>query len=216
MARSEQERIFAPFLNLPQELRLMIWERALPGPRVVDIRQRKLKKTIGEWEIENDTIWPPNLQVNEESEYDDYEEALVDLQEIRRYSRHQRVRLSEALSVYEYGDDAYKTGHLVGLFSESQPPEILFVCREAFGVASKFYQQAFSSLGSKPQTWFNFDIDTLYLRHDTFSSYYSKGCIGEVVEGLFVDAFRLLDMDSSPKVKKLAILMSEADTGWLL
>jgi hypothetical protein len=31
----------------------MIWERALPSPRVIDIHQRKLKKTVEEWEEEN-------------------------------------------------------------------------------------------------------------------------------------------------------------------
>jgi hypothetical protein len=37
----------------------MISKHALPGPRVVEIQQRKLKKTTGEWEIEHDTVWPP-------------------------------------------------------------------------------------------------------------------------------------------------------------
>jgi len=35
----------------------MIWERALPGPVVINIHQRKLKKTVEEWEEENNMRW---------------------------------------------------------------------------------------------------------------------------------------------------------------
>lgn len=48
---------FALFPDLPLEIRNLIWEHAVPGPRLVEIRQRRLKKTIAEWETENETGW---------------------------------------------------------------------------------------------------------------------------------------------------------------
>jgi hypothetical protein len=53
-------------------------------------------------------------------------------------------------------------GHLVGIKSNSLPPQILLACR-VFSINSSF-----------PETYFNFNQDTLYLRHDTFS-WYSQG-----------------------------------------
>lgn len=35
----------------------MIWERALPGSVVINIHQRKLKKTVEECEEENNMQW---------------------------------------------------------------------------------------------------------------------------------------------------------------
>lgn len=39
---------FTMFSKLPKEIRLMIWEAAMPGPRIVPIMQRELNKTIGQ------------------------------------------------------------------------------------------------------------------------------------------------------------------------
>lgn len=51
---------------------------------------------------------------------------------------------------------------LYGYYSESTPG-VLLACKESFEVASKVYSPAFASLGALPQTYFNFDLDTLYL-----------------------------------------------------
>ena len=50
-------RLITVFRNLLVDIRLMIWERALPGPVVINIHQRKLKKTVEEWEEENNMRW---------------------------------------------------------------------------------------------------------------------------------------------------------------
>jgi hypothetical protein len=49
-----------------------------------------------------------------------------------------------------------------GFKSESTIP-LLYVCRESYGVASKLYSPAFGTESARPQTYFNFDLDTLYL-----------------------------------------------------
>lgn len=51
----------------------MIWKAALPGPRLVYIRQRPLKETIGEWETRTGKEWPEmmgSLRQQEEEEAD--------------------------------------------------------------------------------------------------------------------------------------------------
>lgn len=35
-------------------------------------------------------------------------------------------------------------------------------------MASKFYHPAFPCLGSTPETYFNFSLDTCYIRYETF------------------------------------------------
>ncbi|TVY16332.1 hypothetical protein LARI1_G007561 [Lachnellula arida] len=49
MAELSIEPTFTKFPSLPVEIRYMIWEAAIPGPRIVTIRQRALDKTLGEW-----------------------------------------------------------------------------------------------------------------------------------------------------------------------
>lgn len=50
---------FVYFPKLPLELRILVWERALPGSRIVMIRQSHLRKKIGDFEEENKSEWPP-------------------------------------------------------------------------------------------------------------------------------------------------------------
>lgn len=45
---------------------------------------------------------------------------------------------------------------------------MLFACRESYCVASKVYSPCFSSLGALHQTFFNYELDTLYLDADSF------------------------------------------------
>ncbi|KAF4633679.1 hypothetical protein G7Y89_g4421 [Cudoniella acicularis] len=50
-----------------------------------------------------------------------------------------------------------------GFRTQCPPPSILSVCRESFGIASKFYTRAFGTLGALPPIWFNFESDILYV-----------------------------------------------------
>jgi hypothetical protein len=49
-----------------------------------------------------------------------------------------------------------------GLRSRSPPLTLLFVCRECFEVASYHYNRAFGTEHAFPETWFEFERDTLY------------------------------------------------------
>ena len=57
-----------------------------------------------------------------------------------------------------------------GIKSNAPHPTILYVCKESFGVASRYYSKAFSCGGASiPETWFDYHRDTLFIDHDTFA-----------------------------------------------
>jgi hypothetical protein len=208
---AHSERTFALFPILPQEIRLIIWEHALPGPRVVNLRQRKLKKTIGEWETETGKPWPPMKEgLEEEDTGEEEDNFLVGLRDSSRWRGRERFLVSDTvrdpLRANEYDDEAYKAGHLVAFVSDCPPPEILSVCREAFEVVSKRYQKVFSTLGSVPTTWICFELDTLYLRYNDFPVYYADDSISSMIGELNDSGFMLQDMENLCRVKNLAIL----------
>jgi hypothetical protein len=60
----------------------------------------------------------------------------------------------------EFGPDAHDQ-----LFQWESPAKISMasVCRESRSVVEKSYSRTFGTVGVPPLTWFNFDIDTLYL-----------------------------------------------------
>lgn len=147
----------------------------------------------------------------------------------------QRRVANSLLGAGEFDDeprsDAYNELHLVGLISETPPPEILNVCKESLGVVTKSYAPYFRCLGSVAETWFNFEIDTLYLRYDTFEALYPTdedgpygglvdedlqnaiesgdliGLDNEYLQNAMEGGARILDRKKMRLVKKLAILL---------
>jgi hypothetical protein len=210
---------FPQFSKLPQEIRLLIWNAALPESRVVDIRQRKLKITIGEWEQKSGRSWPifpGEMDAGEEVTEVGGAGAISrnGVEEVpeeaggapyylsRRFQRRvMRGRINDALEAPNFVSDMYREAKFLGLYSQCPPPEILPVCREAFDVASRSYPRAFSGPGSFGQTWFNGDFDTLYLRFDKYWVYSLGGPILDINDG-----FPVLDTENMRKVSKLAIL----------
>ena len=93
----------------------------------------------------------------------------------------------------------------MGLVSESVPHQILCVCRESYEAVSRFYTKCFRSLNSIPDTYFNTEIDTLYLTPDF--SYYRSDEGYKAIANELTGGFPILDMENIRKVKKLAILM---------
>ena len=76
----------------------MIWEHALPGPRVVNLRQKKLKKTIGEWETETGYTWPlPKGRMEAEDTDEEDDNVIVDLRESSKWRGRERSILSDSL-----------------------------------------------------------------------------------------------------------------------
>jgi len=201
------------------EVRLLIWKAALPGPRLVDIRQRKLKQTIGEWEIKTGQEWPEmlgDLKPQEDtidrnnpqggSNFDQGNtQDAWHLDEVTRNRTGMRVEMGKAIGAGEDNFIGYKKANLVGMWSETCAPHILYVCREARDIVLESYSPAFFCTGSFPQTYFNFAIDTLYLQVPCFSYYHSIEGLGSISLDLEYRC-RVEDIEKLRKVRNLAIM----------
>ncbi len=115
----------------------MVWEAALPGPRIVNIRQRGLKKTIRDWELEHAARWPPPCvedTVAEEPDItgtdvpgfgdDERPVQVIDQRDLRSQSA--RTALGLALGAYEHDEEGYKDARLLGIECQCPPPHIIF------------------------------------------------------------------------------------------
>ena len=150
MLRLEDEPKFTKFNELPKEIRLLIWEQALPGPRIVHLQRHLLRSydTTRVWsdksiEDVDDEGWPRFFDVRWEDS--DAEEMSDDDREERRFGPEDPPRGFRSQS------------------PESTAPALVFVCRESLEVAARFYTKAFGDDYAFPETWFDFEIDTLYL-----------------------------------------------------
>ena len=163
----------------------MIWEMALPCPRIVSVEMRSLRKTYLEWEREKEVSNKPT-------------ENTSDSEIMPEASR------ATSLDCERFGVDLlFIDRHLLGIKSNTFLPQILLACHESFAVAIKFYERVFSIYPSSLKTYFNFCQDTLYIWHDTFS-WYSEGA-ESIIDGLVcfsVDNDKELD-----RVKNLAVLL---------
>jgi hypothetical protein len=189
---------FTQFRDLPKEIRLMIWEAALPGPRIVNVLQRPLKKTIGEWEEETGLSWP----ILPPPEPDDDEDREWEQNGIRS-------EILDALGKFWDDYDGYREGQLIGIATKCPPPQILFVCRESYNVVKAQYTQAFTTLGSTAGIWFNFTLDTLYLRYDNFGHYKQQDRGNSVNE--LAEALNRFPIDDADKVQNVAIFLDRVD-----
>lgn len=82
--------------------------------------------------------------------------------------------------------------------SPCAPPELMFVNRETHDLCLSWgYEQAFGEAGVLPTTWFNFEIDTLYLD-------WGYGCPG----GTHVDYVPTNFGDEAKRVRHLALYQS--------
>ncbi|CZR63023.1 uncharacterized protein PAC_12920 [Phialocephala subalpina] len=136
---------FTIFSKLPKEIRLMIWDAALPGPRIVKIEQKRLCMTIGDWEEKNNAIWPP---------YEGDDKQTV------KERRHVRY---EAAACSGLEECKYKETNMIGIACRNPIPDVFLSCREAYSVVAKLYKRSFASEHSIPETYFNFELDVLYL-----------------------------------------------------
>jgi len=187
-------KTFARFNDLPKEVRLIVWELALEG-RVVNIMQKPRKTTVMDWE-----------RANSATRREDILEAAGLVSGDYWFERDMHIM---------YGGEEYEgkpttldhslpTQNLAGVVSNSIPP-LLLACREAFDIATQHYERIFTCFGAFPQTYFNFQLDTLYIRYDTFDIHRKQDMDGilESVNGLF----GIQDVENFRKVEKLAVLL---------
>ncbi|KAF8850172.1 hypothetical protein BDZ45DRAFT_731737 [Acephala macrosclerotiorum] len=219
---------FTCFPNLPRELRLVIWEAALQ-PRIIPLRQTVAKnKTIGEWEDENNALWPvldgivvPRPPGHFSFEMDDhgfYERTdhLQGLENECAYVRNElryRYIFEEQREIREDPGDAavvYRRHPLVDLTSEVPLPRLILACREAYWAITNL-PRSFTCGLSTPKTYFNFDSDTLFLRYDIYGSGHPSRKL-EGVDILICDLWGGFRIEDARKVRRLALLLDWTKT----
>lgn len=194
----------------------MIWEAALPGPRIVHIRHRSLRKTIGQWEEENDAIWPAfDGEIVPRPKQHTVEQVYISDRQ-GSGTRHVSARNYVRDELYYSGIDLaasmdYQKAHLQGLTCDFSTPQNLLACREVYEVVARHYTRAFACPLSIPQIYFNFNLDILYLRYDTFTGNYKQttsNWADIVIMLQNLDAgFGIEGTDDPRKVRRLAILL---------
>lgn len=151
---------------------------------------RSLKKTYLEWEREKEVS-------NKTAENTRDSKTMLEASKATSYNC-ERLRV----------DPPDIDGPLLGIKSNTPPPQILLACRESFAAATKFYERVFSIDPSSLKTYFNFYQDTLYIQHDTFS-WYSKGA-KSIIDGLV--CFSIYNNKELNRVKNLAVLLDPKGT----
>jgi hypothetical protein len=149
----------------------MMWEAAMPGPRIVEVRQKLLRRIRGKW-------------INNWKEKDEIADDLVPNPSV--------------------DDD------LMGIRSACRPPQILSVCKESHSVTSKHYKKVFGRRASSPKTYFDFQRDILYLRHDTFPGYvkeHNLSCDNAKVKSMLSSLGECTDVETPRKVENVALLV---------
>lgn len=103
----------------------------------------------------------------------------------------------------------YKEAPLMGIACETSLPPLLRVCRESRFVVAKYYKPTFACPHSNPETFFDFENDTLYLDWDNFVLYQMKPATSEHDFQLGVwNGFRAEDRGDLERVKRIAIRFS--------
>jgi len=178
ISKISEEATFPRFEELPREIRQMIWEAAI-WPRFVHVERVLLKRTSGLRRIRGlditvdggVVVFPGPLFVARRATRS--EEGSRRVLSDREQSTHAKRRRMLYLPHWDFTyDQAKRWLRPWGLKSDSTPPEILFVCKESFELASRFYTKCFQSplkfagfsTASFPITHFNFELDTLYIR----------------------------------------------------
>ena len=145
---------FPLFPKLPREIRLVIWEFAVPGPRIVPLVQRVVKAVEEEWNriLDDDSCESDDgslMCINEKAEYGDYYNLRGFQSDIL------------APSILFVNREAYHvaTKHYTKTFSNVQPN------------SNGKYDEDHTTL---PETWFDYENDILFLDWwTTFRNFYA-------------------------------------------
>jgi hypothetical protein len=115
---SQPAPVFSLFPNLPKEIRLLIWEIALPGPRIIYLRRRNLE-SHGCSRVWSDK--PISANSSQSIAKDDF------FHDVPEYDSE-----NDNLIIYSKRADVGPGKLCQGFFSSCPAPELLFVCKESF------------------------------------------------------------------------------------
>lgn len=131
------------------------------------IEQKPLKKTIGEWEDENNRTWPVldrKLVLKQNEKGRDTEST----EEIAKWwcEKRKKKKVPGWVAVsFKLEEDDY------GMACKTLTLGMILTYRESHTVASKIHERCFSCPLSIPGAYFNFELDTLYIQYDCVLAY---------------------------------------------
>ncbi|KAE8454455.1 hypothetical protein EG329_000078 [Mollisiaceae sp. DMI_Dod_QoI] len=202
-----EEISFPQFNELPKEIRLAIWEASLPGPRIVDLREKLLKVKIEDFKQHIQKCKSEREQQSNER-IDACVDNVATARALREESWLEHVNSIEIPShLLEAFTEKRKMEPMHGLKSRCHAPDILFACRESHEVAIRSYELAFDTVASQPQTWFNFHQDILYLRWDNFNA--TKSIFGRKFDDLMYYIPYVFEEKCQCRIENLALLMNK-------
>ncbi|KAJ8061626.1 hypothetical protein OCU04_009433 [Sclerotinia nivalis] len=144
--------LFSHFPRIPIEVRLLIWEWAIPDPRVVLLNTYNTSRCEHAMvRVRSDMVVPDRCQ------NDDYPHSngttCTGMDGV----------LSADVGIMDVVRTRIKDDDQLGFSSEAKIPSLLLVCRESYEVASKRYQRAFPYEWSFAETYFDYERDILLL-----------------------------------------------------
>ncbi|KAG4427359.1 hypothetical protein IFR05_017157 [Cadophora sp. M221] len=156
---------FPQFQHFPLEIRQLIWEAALPGPRVVMIQMRVPHDGICD-RVRSD------IDISDSSNNDFFDFGFM--------VRHRQFSPSGRPTSNQIRKIGPVRSYVPKLLAKT--PVITAVCLESRAMASMFYTLAFGSSISPPYVWFSFDRDTLHMPEHVIAGferdYYSVSDLG--------------------------------------
>lgn len=195
---AQPQRMFTKFPELPREIRLLIWEAALPGPRIVHLRSEFLTSCkFGTRRVRSDKtlacdcvkceVYAPRKEIAE------HREGACTTADVVEEAGNEDGGWHTDDDTDRDQEDLGGPDTLRAFRTKCPAPVVLFVCRESHEVASKVYTRCFPSLGGFPTVWFNYQLDILYF--DFFND--------EIGEN--EDALELLNPKELAKVENLCV-----------
>ncbi|KAF7854778.1 hypothetical protein EAF04_010346 [Stromatinia cepivora] len=144
--------LFPLFPRFPVEVRLLVWESAIPDPRVMLLKTYNTSRCEHAMvRVRSDTVVPDRCQ------NDDYPHSngttCTGMDSV----------LSPDVETMDVVRTRIKDDDQLGFSSEAEIPNLLLVCKESHEVASKRYQRAFPYEWSFAETYFDFERDILLL-----------------------------------------------------
>ncbi|KAE9365117.1 hypothetical protein N431DRAFT_419997 [Stipitochalara longipes BDJ] len=156
---------FHPFIKLPKELRLMIWELIIPGPRIVNLNILRGSARMAEWLRDWDDMIGGPRPGNIKYRAEDFEFPNIP-------------------PPFNQWGSPIARWHGTWKVKAPKGPTLLFINQESRRVGMKVYDKTFRVVGMKALTWFSYKQDTLYLSSEVVGRVLNTDELGTEILGI--------------------------------